>query len=250
MSDNYRKLAAVVLAAGKGKRMKSDLPKVLHEVAGRPIVLHVLDTLIELEVEKTILVVGHQAERVIRAIERPGIVFVEQKELLGTGHAVMMVEEDLRSFDGDILVLLGDAPLLRASTVKMLIAEHERRDAAGTVLTAILPDPTGYGRIVRDRDGLIVKIVEHKDATVEEREIAEINSGTFVFKKAPLFEALGRIDNSNKQGEYYLTDVMQVFLESGMPTAGYCVDDHREALGVNSAEELAALDAQMRAKLS
>lgn len=250
MPDNHRKLVAVVLAAGKGKRIKSDLPKVLHEVAGRPIVLHVLDTLEELEVEKTILVVGHQADRVVRVIERSGIVFVEQKELLGTGHAVMMVEEDLRGFDGDILVLLGDAPLLRASTIEMLIAEHEKRDAAGTVLTAILPDPTGYGRIVRDSDGLIVKIVEHKDATEEEREIAEINSGTFVFKKAPLFEALGRIDNTNRQGEYYLTDVMQVFLESGMPTAGYCVDDHSEALGVNSAEDLAALDALMRAKLS
>jgi UDP-N-acetylglucosamine diphosphorylase/glucosamine-1-phosphate N-acetyltransferase len=250
MQDNHRRLAAVVLAAGRGKRMKSDLPKVLLEVAGRPIVLHVLDTLEELEVERTILVVGHQAEKVVRAVKRPGIVFVEQKELLGTGHAVMMVEEDLRGFDGDILVLLGDAPLLRASTIKKLLAEHHKRDAVGTVLTAILPDPTGYGRIVRNDDGQIVKIVEHKDATEEEREIAEMNSGTFVFKKAPLFEALGRIDNINKQGEYYLTDVMQVFLEGGMPTAGYRAEDYCEALGVNSAEELAAIDALMRAKLS
>lgn len=235
------------MAAGKGKRMKSDLPKVLHEVAGKPMVSHVLDTLDELHVSTIVVVVGHQAERVTKAIGgRRGVVFAEQKEQLGTGHAVSMAETALSDFDGDVLVVSGDVPLLSASTIRKLMSEHARRDATGTVLTAILPDPTGYGRVIRDESGSVLRIVEHKDATEEEREIAEINSGTFVFRKAPLFDALGRIDNRNKQGEYYLTDVMQIFIESGLKTAGHCADDYREILGVNSAEELATMERLMR----
>ncbi len=250
MNESSSKLAAIVLAAGKGKRMKSDLPKVLHEVSGKPIVQHLLDTLETLNIEKTVVVVGYQAERVIEALRTARVVFAEQKEQLGTGHAVMTAGAELRRFFGDVLVVAGDVPLLRARTIRRLLAEHRKQDAAGTVLTATLPDPTGYGRIVRDDNGMILEIVEHADASEEQRQIAEVNSGTFVFKKAPLFDALRRIDNNNRKGEYYLTDVMRVFLESGMRTAGYRVEDYRETLGVNSAEELALVEAVLRSELS
>ncbi|MFH1892601.1 MAG: sugar phosphate nucleotidyltransferase [Candidatus Zixiibacteriota bacterium] len=245
MSSRPYPLVAVVLAAGKGKRMKSDLPKVLHLLAGKPIIEHVLGTLGELEIDKTVVVVGHQAERVINAISRFGVSFAEQKQQLGTGHAVQMTEEQLSDFDGDVVVLAGDVPMLRAETVKNLLAEHRKRGAVATVLTAMLPDPTGYGRIVRDPDGMILKIVEHKDASDDERGISEINTGIFVFEKKRLFEALSRVDNENSQGEYYLTDVMQIFLEQGLPTAGYCAEDYRETVGVNSTDELERLKALM-----
>ena len=246
MNIDRSKPAAVVLAAGMGKRMKSDLPKVLHQVAGKPIIRYVLDTLEELEIDRTVVVVGYQAERVIESLRDAKVIFAEQREQLGTGHAVMMAEPKLGDFSGDILVVAGDVPLLRAETVRRLVAEHGLRDAAATVLTARLPDPTGYGRIIRSGDGVILGIVEHKDATEEQRKIAEVNTGTFVFSKAPLFDSLRRIDNNNRQGEYYLTDVMRIILESGMITAGYCVKDHRETLGVNSAEELALVEAVLR----
>jgi bifunctional UDP-N-acetylglucosamine pyrophosphorylase/glucosamine-1-phosphate N-acetyltransferase len=242
MSVSSSGLVAVVLAAGKGKRMKSDLPKVLHKAAGKSLLEHVLDTLQKIDVDRTVVVIGHRAEQVRQAIRRQGIEFVEQTEQLGTGHAVQMAESALSGFTGRVLVLAGDVPLLRPATLRNLIGEHARRKAAATVLTAILPDPTGYGRIIRDKAGMILKIVEHKDATEAERQIAEINTGTFVFEKEPLFRALGKVNNRNSQGEYYLTDVMKIFLEEGIPTAGCCAEDYRETVGVNSPEELSALD--------
>jgi bifunctional UDP-N-acetylglucosamine pyrophosphorylase/glucosamine-1-phosphate N-acetyltransferase len=250
MTERNRKIAAVVLAAGKGRRMKSDLPKVLHEVAGKPMIKHVLDKLEQLGPDKTIVVVGHQAERVMTALANPGIVFVEQTQLLGTGHAVSMTEGELSGFSGDVLVLVGDIPLIRVETIRALLFEHERTDAAGTVLTAVLPDPSGYGRVVRGEDGVILRIVEHNDSTEDEKRIAEINTGTFVFKKEPLFEALRKIDRNNRQGEYYLTDVMKIFLEARMKTAGYRVEDYRETLGINSASELRRVETLLKGELS
>lgn len=250
MGTRGRGLAAIVLAAGKGKRMESDLPKVLHEIAGKPMVRHLLATLERIDIEKTIVVVGHQAQRVMDCLASPNIVFVRQGELLGTGHAVSMTEYELSDFSGDVIVLVGDIPLLRAETIRGLLSEHRRKDAAGTVLTADFPDPTGYGRVLRGEDGAILRIVEHKDATEEERKVAEINTGTFVFKKIPLFEALRKIKNDNRQGEYYLTDVMKVLVDSGMPTAGYRVADYRETLGINSAEELKFVEAVLKGELA
>ena len=243
-------LAAIVLAAGKGKRMKSDLPKVLHTLAGKPIVEYVLDTLVKLNVDRTIMVVGYQAQRVIDAVNRPDVVFVEQKKQLGTGHAVQMTESKLKDFSGDIVVLAGDVPLLKPETIRNLLDEHIEKAAVATVLTAVLPDPTGYGRIVRDKDAMILKIVEHKDTTKEEKNIAEINTGTFIFKKAPLFDALKKINNNNSQGEYYLTDVMQIFLDNGMLTAGYCAKDYRETIGINSSRDLAQAEDLIRTNLT
>jgi len=243
-------LAAIVLAAGKGKRMKSDLPKVLHEVAGKPMVMRVIDTLRKLDVERVVVVIGHRADLVREKLADTGVEFVEQREQLGTAHAVGMAKESLADFDGNVIVLAGDVPLLRVESITELIEEHSKTNAAGTVLTAKLPDPTGYGRIVRDDNNMILKIVEHKDASEEERKIAEINTGTFVFSKKPLFEALGKVDNNNKQGEYYLTDVMQIFQDQGLSTAGSCVADYRETLGINSREQLEEIEIIYRSELT
>lgn len=250
MSKVFRPLAAIVLAAGKGKRMKSDLPKVLHDVAGKPMVQHVIDTLRKVEIEKIVVVIGHGADLVREKLADSDVEFVEQKEQLGTGHAVQMAKDSLKEFDGDVVVLAGDVPLLRTETITELVREHRRTEAVGTVLTAKLPDPTGYGRIVRDSNNMISKIVEHKDASEEEKLIAEINTGTFIFNKSSLFEALDKVDNKNKQGEYYLTDVMQIFQDQRLPTAGYCVSDYRETLGVNSREQLEEIESIYKSELT
>jgi len=247
MSKSDRSLAAVVLAAGKGKRMKSDLPKVLHPLGGQPMVCRVLDMLQQLQVDRSIAVIGHKAELVRETLADQPVSFADQTEQLGTGHAVMMARDELDGFEGDVIVLAGDVPMLRASTVRSLLKEHRERSAVGTVLTAILPDPAGYGRVVRNKDGLVLKIVEHKDADEDELKIAEINTGTFVFDKTALYEALDSVDNKNSQGEYYLTDVMQIFLEKGLITAASCVEDYRETLGVNSKEQLAELEKHIAA---
>jgi UDP-N-acetylglucosamine diphosphorylase/glucosamine-1-phosphate N-acetyltransferase len=245
MTDNPEQLAAIVLAAGKGKRMKSDLPKVLHVLSGKPLVEHVLDTLSELSVSKAVVVVGYKAGQVEKAIARPGVTFVLQKKQLGTGHAVQMAERELTGFEGDTIVLAGDVPLLRSSTVAKMIDVHRETGAVATVLTAKLPDPIGYGRIIRDGNSMVRRIVEHKDASDEERKIDEINTGTFIFQTKPLFEALRSVDNDNSQGEYYLTDVMQVFMQQGFSTAAYCAEDYRETIGVNSPDELAQAESLM-----
>ncbi len=239
MTDNPGKLAAIVLAAGKGKRMKSDLPKVLHELSGKPLVAHVLDMLSELSVVKTVVVVGFQAKLVESAIARPGVTFALQEKQLGTGHAVQMAEQELADFDGDIIVLAGDVPLLRSSTVVKMIDVHRETGAVATVLTARLPDPAGYGRIIRDGNSMVQRIVEHKDANDDELRIDEINTGTFIFQTKPLFEALRSVGNDNSQGEYYLTEVVDIFMRQGLPTAAYCVEDYRETVGVNSPDQQA-----------
>lgn len=241
MKSEVQNIAAVVLAAGKGKRMKSDLPKVLHEIGGKPLVCHVADSLVELGLNKAVFVVGFKKEMVIEALSAYDFDFAVQEKQLGTGHAVMMARDKLAGFDGDVLVLLGDVPFLRPQTVTGLIEEHHRRGAVATVLSADLPDPAGYGRIVRDDSGLVKKIVEHKDATENERLITEINSGTFVFNREALFSGLDMIDNSNSQGEYYLTDLMEIFLSQGRTTAAFKTDDYREVSGINSKEQLEEL---------
>jgi UDP-N-acetylglucosamine diphosphorylase/glucosamine-1-phosphate N-acetyltransferase len=246
MGNIERQLSAVVLAAGKGKRMRSQLPKVLHKIAGKALVAHVLDTLNELGVRNIVVVTGYGADLVKSALRDYQVQYVLQAEQLGTGHATQVTEAEFSDFEGDVLVLAGDVPLLRADTLRDLIDVHRDRGAVATVLTARLPDPSGYGRIVRDRNSKVLKIVEHKDATESEKEIDEINTGTFVFEVGPLFDALHWITNDNNQGEYYLTDVMKIFLDRGQVTAAHCVSDYRETLGVNSPEELAEAESLLR----
>jgi UDP-N-acetylglucosamine diphosphorylase/glucosamine-1-phosphate N-acetyltransferase len=241
VSEKSRKIAAIILAAGKGVRMKSDLPKVLHELNGRPMIVYLAETLRKMNFDKVVAVVGYKKDLVIETLKDYDFDFAVQAKQLGTGHAVMMAEDSMRDFQGDVFVLAGDVPFLREKTIRNLHQTHLQNGAIATVLTSEPPDPSGYGRVIRDSNGLIKKIVEHKDCSPEELGIAEINTGTFVFDNRELFEGLKHIDNRNAQGEYYLTDLMEVFLKQGKKTAAYKTDDYREALGINSREQLREL---------
>ncbi|MCH7548393.1 MAG: NTP transferase domain-containing protein [Candidatus Krumholzibacteriota bacterium] len=237
--------AAVILAAGQGTRMKSDQPKVLHEIGGRAMILYVIDAVRSIDPEHVVVVVGYQQDRVRRVCEGRGVEFVVQKEQLGTGHAVLQTQPILGSFQGTVVVLNGDVPGLAPETLARFVAHHVESAAAATVLSARMPDATGYGRIVRDDDGSLLRIVEHNDASARELAIDEINSGLFCFDAPVLFEALRRTDTGNAQSEYYLTDVIDVIRSDGKSVAAYCVEDHNEVAGVNTEAELGAIRVRM-----
>lgn len=234
--------AAVILAAGKGVRMESDLPKVFHPLAGKPMLEHVIGTIRSLGIRKTYVVVGHKKELIIDHFRDYGVTFVEQKEQLGTGHAVMQAEPYLKDFSGPVLVLAGDVPLISGKTLKALVEYHVAHHASATDLTAELPDAGSYGRIVRNQDGMILRIVEKKDATPEELKIREINTGTFCFDSKMLFMALREVKAENVQKEYYLTDTIGILREKGFPVFACLIDDYKEALGVNTRAELNELE--------
>src|SRR3954468_23596839 len=258
MTSPARSLSAVVLAAGEGTRMRSSRPKPLHRLCGRPLVLHVLDTLAELELERAVVVVGHGAERVTKALQEQApanlvIDFVEQHVQRGTGDAVSVAltafpDDDLG--DGDIVVLPGDAPLLRPPTLAALVRTHRSADVAATLLTARVEDPTGYGRVVRDRNGRVSCVVEQADATEEERAIHEINTSIYCFRRSVLAPALRRLSPENAQGEYYLTDVIGVLHEAGYGVSSLIVDDPMEAAGVNDRAQLAVAEAELRDRIN
>jgi bifunctional UDP-N-acetylglucosamine pyrophosphorylase/glucosamine-1-phosphate N-acetyltransferase len=229
---------AVILGAGKGKRMKSDLPKVLHQLGGKPMVEYVINATKKAGVERIILVVGHNWEQTQNSLKHLKAEFVIQKEQLGTGHAVLQTKRLLSDFEGDVLILCGDVPLLRAETLKKLLKEHRKKKAAATVLTAILEDPSGYGRIIRDQRVMVQEIVEEKDASADQKRVKEINTGTFVFDRASLFSVLEKITADNKQGEYYLTDTLKLLQDQKLPIWAMAAPDPLETLGVNSPEEL------------
>ncbi|HVP14657.1 MAG TPA: NTP transferase domain-containing protein, partial [Terriglobales bacterium] len=230
---------ALVLAAGQGTRMKSDLAKVLHPMAGQPLLAWVLETLDELGVGRVLVVVGHQRERIMALFADAGAEWVVQAEQCGTGHAVLMAGPVLEDFEGTLLVVCGDTPLLRADTLHRLLEEHAAHGAAVTVLSMRLPEPFGYGRIVRDPHGALAAIVEERDATPEQRRIDEVNSGVYAFDYPALARALGSLTIRNAQGEYYLTDTVAVMVREGLRAAVVCADDHRELLGINTVEQLA-----------
>jgi bifunctional UDP-N-acetylglucosamine pyrophosphorylase / glucosamine-1-phosphate N-acetyltransferase len=237
----------VVLAAGKGTRMKSAVPKVLHQAAGLPLLEHVLRAAATLEPASVVLVLGHQADLVREALgKRLGLRFALQQPQIGTGHALLQAEQALAGADGTLVLLSGDVPLLRPPTLRALVARHEASGAAATVLTARVPAPDGYGRIVRDESGHIVRIAEHKDASAAERVIDEINSGVYAFDLAPLFDALRGIGSANAQGEYYLPDLVTIYRARGMVVDTLTLEDPREIVGVNSRKELAEVAAILR----
>jgi bifunctional UDP-N-acetylglucosamine pyrophosphorylase/glucosamine-1-phosphate N-acetyltransferase len=236
----------VVLAAGKGTRMRSDTPKVLHRAGEFRLIEHVLRAAAALEASTIVVVVGHLAEDVRRALpERLGLRFALQEPQLGTGHALLQAETYLAGAHGTVVLLSGDVPLLRGATLRELVATHERSGAAATVLTARVPDPTGYGRIVR-QEGRITAIVEHRDATPVERAIDEINSGIYAFAAEPLFDALRSIGSANAQAEYYLPDLVRIYRERGLNVETVRLEDAREILGVNSRRELADVAAILK----
>ncbi len=231
-------VATVILAAGKGMRMKSDLPKVLHTLQGKPLITYVLETCRDAGVGRTIIVVGFQGERVIEAARPYDAEIVWQREQLGTGHAVQQAEPLLRDHSGEVVAMNGDVPLISPQTLRSLVQEHRSRRAAATILTAAMDDPTGYGRVVRQEDGLVAEIVEEADADEATRQIREINSGMFCFSATYLFEALRRVKNDNKQGEYYLPDVVSILQREGHPVAAQKAKDSSEVLGVNNPDQL------------
>ena len=228
----------VILAAGQGKRMHSNLPKVLHPLAGKALVLHVIDTARSLAPQKLCVVYGHGGEAVRRTLDAPDLAWALQEPQLGTGHAVQQALPHL-SAEGTTLILYGDVPLIRAETLKKLV--HAAPDALA-ILTVELADPSGYGRIVRDDAGCVLRIVEQKDSTAEERRIGEINTGIMAMPSALLEQWLGRLSNDNSQQEYYLTDIVSMAVDAGLPIRTVSPTDEWEVLGVNSTVQLAQLE--------
>ena len=238
-------LVTIILAAGKGTRMKSSHPKVLHQVCGKAMVRHVLDAAEAAGSKRNIIVVGFGADEVRAELGNAAEVVV-QAEQLGTGHAVLQAEPLLRDERGTVMVLCGDTPLLTGALVKRLYEEHEKSGAKATVLTAVMPDATGYGRVIRTAAGDVEKIVEHKDATEEERAVQEVNSGIYCFEKEALFSALKNVGCDNAQGEYYLPDVLSILRERGEKIWAVAADDYEETLGVNSRLHLAQAEKILR----
>lgn len=234
-------VSVVVLAAGKGTRMKSKTPKVLHKVAGREMVLHTLEAASSIEPAHLITVLGHESDQVKECICNafPESTIALQTEQLGTGHAVMQTEDDLKDFEGDMLVLCGDVPLVDDYLVAHLMASHNAQENDITFVTAFVDDPTGLGRIIRDEKEDVVAIIEHKDASAEQRQIDEINVGIYVVKAPLVFDLLKQVDNNNVQNEYYLPDVISIGLQKGLSVGTYTAENAEELGGVNSRLQLA-----------
>jgi bifunctional UDP-N-acetylglucosamine pyrophosphorylase/glucosamine-1-phosphate N-acetyltransferase len=258
MTRQIRPVSAVVLAAGEGTRMRSTTPKVLHPLCGRPMLLHVLDALELLPLERIVVVVGHAAEHVTKTLQEQvtgtvPVEFVEQHKQRGTGDAASVAltafADDL-DLEDDLIIVMGDAPLLRAETLAMLATEHRHADAAASLLTARVADPTGYGRIVRDAQGRVDRIVEQGDADPDELEIDEINPSIYCFRRGFLAPALRRLSPENAQGEYYLTDVVEVLRQAGHLVLGIEADDPTEAVGVNDRAQLAEAEAVLRSRIN
>lgn len=245
MTERY----AIILAAGKGTRMKSKLYKVLHPVCGKPMVEHIMNRVTETAPNEIITIVGHGAELVKKQLGDRSE-YALQAEQLGTGHAVLQAEPFLKGKKGTTLVISGDTPLLTSETLNNLFEYHQGKNASATILTAKADDPTGYGRIVRDHVGIVEKIVEQKDATLEEARIQEINTGTYCFDNELLFDALSQLDTDNAQGEYYLTDIIEILKKAGKNVAAYLTEDFDESLGVNDRVALSKANELMRARIN
>lgn len=240
---------AIVLAAGQGTRMKSKLYKVLHPVCGKPMVEHVVDNILTLNVNRIVTIVGHGAEKVKEQLGDKSE-YVLQEEQLGTAHAVMQAESLLGDLEGVTFVVCGDTPLIRPETMKALFEHHVAQKAKATILTAIADDPTGYGRVIRNEEGQVAQIVEHKDATPEQRLEKEINTGTYCFDNKALFEALKLVNNNNAQGEYYLPDVIEILKNKGEIVSAFVCEDFNETLGVNDRIALSQAEEIMRERIN
>ncbi|MEA3287550.1 MAG: sugar phosphate nucleotidyltransferase [Candidatus Marinimicrobia bacterium] len=241
-----KQLAVVIMAAGKGTRMKrDDIPKVCNLVLGKPLIQYVVDQAKSLSPAKIICIVGHQQDIVRNTLKNEPILFAEQLEQLGTGHAVQQTAKLLRDFEGDIIVLSGDVPQLQGTTLATLLKKHRNENFAATVLTALADDPTGYGRVLRTEDDLFDYVVEHKDANEIQLSINEINSGIYVFDSKKLFAELAKVGNSNAQGEYYLPDVLPLLQNTGAKVGVEICETFSEIQGINTVEELQTVEAKI-----
>jgi bifunctional UDP-N-acetylglucosamine pyrophosphorylase/glucosamine-1-phosphate N-acetyltransferase len=238
---------ALVLAAGKSRRFKSPLPKVIHPLCGKPLLVHILEKLRRLDLEKTFVVVGHADTMVQDAVADYNVDFVVQETPLGTGHAVMSATPWLKQLSGSLLVISGDTPMIRRPTLEHLFETREKHDADEVLLTAIQENPQGYGRIIRDPRGHAVDIVEDKDATAGQKETREINTGIACFKINTLLEGLSHLSQDNAAREFYLTDLVRIFCSLGHTVITVMSEHPDEALGINSLEELAQAEAKMKA---
>lgn len=240
---------AVVLAAGQGTRMKSKLYKVLHPVCGKPMVQHIVDRLKALEINEIVVVVGHGAGQVKKQLGE-SVQYAFQEKQLGTAHAVMMSTDLLKGKQGITVVVTGDTPLIKEETLKRLMEQHIQSGASATILTTVLDDPTGYGRIIRQQDGSVQRIVEHKDASEVERRVQEINTGIFCFDNQKLFTALGQVNNNNVQGEYYLPDVIEILKGQDEVISAYLTADAEDGMGVNDRVQLSQAEQILRKRIN
>jgi bifunctional UDP-N-acetylglucosamine pyrophosphorylase / glucosamine-1-phosphate N-acetyltransferase len=249
LAEIMEQLAIIVLAAGKGTRMKSDTAKVLHPVAGLPMLFYPLEIARAFFPQKLVVVVGHQAGQVEQAFGSDDLIFAHQEEQLGSGHAVAVTGEQLSGFDGTVLIMSGDVPLIRVETIERLLAGHRQQGATVSVLTVELSDPSGYGRVVRDAAGGLQRIIEHRDATEEQRRLREINTGIYCCEAAFLYAALKKIGNNNDQGEYYLPDIIHQAVKEGRPVLGLLTTDFQEVKGINDRIDLSAAERVMRERI-
>lgn len=240
---------SIILAAGKGKRMKSSMPKVLHKVCGKEMINHVIDAMKKSNIDDINVIIGKGAELVKSATQNKDIVYTLQKEQLGTGHAVMCAEDFLKAKNGVVAIFTGDAPLIKSETVEKFINYHIENDCTATILTSVIDNPAEYGRIIRNEDGNVDKIVEFKDCNEDQKKIKEINSGMYCFNIDSLLIALKKINNNNNQGEYYLTDVIEILKNSGKKI-GAIDTNFEEILGVNSRVELSRVEQIMRNRIN
>lgn len=240
---------ALILAAGQGTRIKSDIPKVLHKVCGKEMVNHVIDNMRKASIEDLNVIIGKGAELVKKATENRKVSYSLQEEQLGTGHAVKCAEDFLKGKKGTVLIFAGDAPLTKETTIQELIKVHEENNNSATLLSALVEDPTGYGRIIRDENGQVLKIVEHKDCNEQELKVNEMNAAMYCFDIEALVDALGKISNNNVQGEYYLTDAIGIVKEEGKKV-GALVTDYEDTIGVNSRAQLAEAEEILRNRIN
>ncbi|MEI7590090.1 MAG: sugar phosphate nucleotidyltransferase [Deltaproteobacteria bacterium] len=238
-------ISSIILAAGKGSRMQSELPKVLHCINGKPLLSFVIAIARSVGSEKTVVIVGHQAELIKTSFRDSGVIFAEQVPQMGTAHAVMQAKNIFENYTGDILILCGDVPLLGVSSIIAMRDNHIHSDAVVTVMTAILDDPAHYGRIVKNEAGEISQIVEYRDATDAQRAIKEINTGIYCVKAPFLFDAIFKTNNNNQQKEYYLTDIIAIAKTDNKKAVAFLTDKPFEAMGINSIEELRFAEASL-----
>ncbi len=230
------------MAAGKGTRMDSDLPKVLHQLDGKPLISHVIREAKKISPVKIVVIIGHKSEMVKKAIISDEILFSYQREQKGTGHAVLQAEEHLAEFEGETLILSGDVPMIKSSTLELLICRHLETNSKACVLTAQISTPEGYGRVIRDQNNNLKEIKEHKDCDKKQLEIDEINSGIYIFNNKILFDLLPKLKNENSQSEYYLPDILPMINKYGGKIALEKIKNYNEIQGVNTADQLSELE--------